>query len=398
MPVLNRSADRFQRALEGERVTDARLAALLETSRHLVELGGSGPAPDAAFVSSLRERLAREAARLPAPTPASAKAAAERRAAARAPVVVVLGRGTPRLVAGAAASALLAAGVVGVASRDAVPGDALYPVKNWLGGVQVRLADNDLDRGRAHLAQAQEHISDARELSERRAGHEDVDVALGAAITSVQQGQRSLDAAYTATHNPQALIAMRDFTARALPQVDVLRGEVPSESLPLVGRLEALLRESHEAAARRIASCGAPCSELASTFGPSSLPSSLVTSSTSAPGATGSSSSTAPTRAPAPRTTTSAGGGIAGPSVAGPSVSADVGGLDAGVGGGGASAGTGGASLGLPTVSASVPVVPSATANLPLPSVTLGTGGAGATLPSQTLGPVTLPGATLQLP
>lgn len=393
MPVLNRSADRFQRALEGERVTDAQLAALVETSRHLVDLGSSGPSPDAEFVAALRERLLSEAARMPAPTPAAARAAAARRAAARAPVVVVLGRGTPRLVAGAAASALLAAGVVGVASRGSVPGDALYPVKSWLDGVQVRLADNDLDRGRAHLAQAQEHISDARELAERRSSHEDVDVALRAAITSVQRGQRSLDAAYTATRNPQAVIAMRDFTARALPQVDVLRGEVPAESLPLVGQLEALLRESQDATARRIAACGAPCSDLASTFGPASLPSlPSTTTGTSASGSTAS---------PSPRSTSGAPAATAPApdgSVPAPSVSANVGGLGASVGGGGASADSGGASLGLPTVSATVPIVPSASANLPLPTVTLGTGGAGATLPSSTLGPITLPGATLNLP
>ena len=68
MPVLNRSADRFQRALEGERVTDAQLAALVETGRHLVDLGSSGPSPDAEFVAALRERLLSEAARMPAPT------------------------------------------------------------------------------------------------------------------------------------------------------------------------------------------------------------------------------------------------------------------------------------------------------------------------------------------
>jgi len=38
----------------------------------------------------------------------------------------------------------------------------------------------------------------------------------------VRSGQRSLDHAYAENGNPRALLAMRDFTARALPQVEAL--------------------------------------------------------------------------------------------------------------------------------------------------------------------------------
>ena len=134
-----------------------------------------------------------EAARMPAPSPVAARAAAARRAATRtAPVVVVVGRGLPRLLAGAAASALLVGGIVGAVSRGAVPGDALYPVKGWLDGVAVRLADNDFDRGRTYLCQAQGHISDARELSEPdREDAGDINVALDGAIDSVRKGRQA---------------------------------------------------------------------------------------------------------------------------------------------------------------------------------------------------------------
>ena len=388
MPVLNRSADRFQRALDGERITDEGLAQLVETSRHLVGLTSAVPTADAAFVATLRERLMAEAARMPAPSPVAAKAAAARRAATRTtPVVVVVGRGLPRLLAGAAASAILVGGVVGVASQSAVPGQALYPVKGWLDGVAVRLADSDLERGQTYLSQAQGHVSDARELADGSRDVADIDTALVAATDSVRKGRQALDTSYATTGNPQALLAMRDFTARTLPQLEALRTEVPPESLPKLAVLEALLRDTEETTSRRIAACGGACSGFASSpLGPSSLPGSATTAPSGSPTSAASGGVTVPD------TAVTVPGGV--PVPGGSSSSGPV----VGGGGGSASVGTTGASVGLPTLSVSVPVVPSATATVPLPTVSLGTGSVSATVPSSTLGPVTLPGVTLTLP
>src|SRR6478672_11941521 len=107
MPVLNRRADPFQRALEGQPTSDPQLAGLLTTA-HQLGTAAPGPGPDPAFVATLRTRLMAEAASLPSPSPAAARSLAERRAAARpTPVVVVVGHGLPRALAGAVASALL---------------------------------------------------------------------------------------------------------------------------------------------------------------------------------------------------------------------------------------------------------------------------------------------------
>lgn len=399
MRVISRPADRFQRALEGERISDEQLAAFVATSQHLVAVGSRAPGatPDPDFVVALRERLMAEAATLPTPSPAAARAAASRRAAARGgPVVVVVGRGLPRALAGAAASALVVGSIVGIASRSAVPGDSLYAVKGWLDGVAVRLADTDFERGTTHLTQAQSHISDARDLADRsQPDAEDINTALQGAIDSVRAGQRDLDAAWVETGNPQALLAQRDFTARALPQVDALRTEVPAAALPRLGQLEALLSDSQQTAARRLAACGSHCSGIdTASFGPAALPSSLTTvGSTGTAGPSGASSTTSSSGAITVPGAPVVGGG----SSPAPGVSVGGGGATVGGPGGGASIGTGGATLNGPTVSASVPIV-SATAVLPLPSVSVGTTGVGATLPSQTLGPITAPGVTIKLP
>jgi Domain of unknown function (DUF5667) len=408
MRVLSRpAADRFQRALEAAGasgspagVTDQQLAALVRTSQRLVAVGtAASPRPDPDFVATLRQRLMTEAASLPTPTPAAARAAAARRAAAKGgPVVVVVGRGLPRALAGAAASALLVGTVVGVASRAAIPGEALYPVKGWLDGVAVRLADTDLERGRTYLAQGQEHISEARELAERgdQADANDVDTALKAAIDSVQRGQRSLDLAFVRTGNPQALITTRDFTARALPQVQALRTQVPAASLPWLDRLEALLHDTQQATARRLAACGARCDGITVPgYGPASLPSSLATS------------GAAPTSTSGPSAGPPGAGGVPAPggtanspaptSVSQPGVSIGTQGATIGGDNGGATLDTGGATVNGPTISASVPVV-STTVQVPLPTVTIGTSGASATVPSSTLDGITLPGATVTLP
>jgi Domain of unknown function (DUF5667) len=396
MPVLSRSADRFQRALSGERVSDAQVAELVETSRRLVALGSNAPAPDARFVADLRSRLMTEAATMPAPGPAAARAAQARDTGTRsAPVVFVVGRGLPRAVAGATASALLVGAVVGAAARGTVPGDALYPVKGWLDGVAVRLADSDLDRGRTHLAQAQEHISNAREVADDERGAEAVTAALESATVSVREGQRALDRAWTRTGNPQALLAMRDFASRALPQVDALRTEVPAESLPALADLESLLRQTQEATARRVAACGATCSSIDTT----SLVSPTTVAPTTSPTSTGGAVSAPPAGVTAPPTAVTATGGEApADGVPVPGATASGGGVGVGVGGGSSTLTTGGASVGLPTVTVSVPVLPSATVTVPLPTVTAGTTGVTATVPSSTLGPATLPGVTITLP
>jgi hypothetical protein len=398
MALISRQADLLQRALDGERVTDEQVRTLVESARALSTVSTQAMAPRPEFVQSLRERLMAEAATLPTPSPAAAKASAARRAAARSrPVVLVVGRGVPRLVAGATASALAVGAVLGVASRSSLPGGALYPVKGWLDSIAVLMADSDFDRGVTRLSQAQEHISEARTLSEAsRVDADHLVEAITAATDDVRRGQRDLSTAFDRTGNPQALLAIRDFSARALPQVEALRPEVPAAVLPALGELEALLGQTQGSVARRIAACGTPCAGSAAPSGPATSPVSLpqleAQPTTTSGQATGTRTAGPSIEVVAPTITGRPGGGSTVP--APPEVTAGDGGVTIGNPQGGATVSTGGSGVTLPSVSVSLPGVPSVSATVGLPSATLATSSGGGTVSRQSIGGLTLPGVT----
>lgn len=387
MLVTRRAADQLQRALEGEQVADPQTARLVRTAQAVGSLPAGAGTPRPEFVAALRERLVAEAATVPVADRSAARPRTEETPRRTGPVVLVVGRGMPRALAGVAASLVVVGAVVGVASRSAIPGSSLYPVKGWLDSVAVQMAGSDLDRGLTHLSQAQEHVSETRELADRDVRDADGYVeALQKAVTDVGAGQRDLGRAFDRTGNPQALIAIRDFATRTKPQVEALRPEVPAAALPVLGELESLLAEADAAALRQLAACAPTCVTLKPVgAGPSDLPS-LTRATAVAPGA----------KQPA------AGGGVTVPGTAvtadpdgagaAPGVSAGSGGLVVGGDNGGATLSTGGADVNGPSVSASLPGLPGVDATLP--SVGVSSDSVKATVPDTTLGGLTLPGVT----
>ena len=232
MPLGSTRADLLERSLQGQKCTDQEVLELVATVGLITPLTSRACTPQPEFVSALGIRLRAEALALPArehrpplggrPEPWLTGA----RGSATRPRVFAIGRGLPRVLAGATASLLLVGGVVGGASRSALPGGLLYPVKALRDSAAVQLASSDFDRGTTLLSQAQEHISDARALVDRDGAEVDpasLDVALVNARDTVRSGQRTLLAEFDRTGNPQALIALQDFVSRALPQLHTLR-------------------------------------------------------------------------------------------------------------------------------------------------------------------------------
>jgi len=364
MPFRSNRGDLLQRALEGVPVTDAEIASLLATVERIPALSGPSCSPRPQFVQDLGVRLRTEALALPVRPAPSPRRAAPSAGGAR-PVVLVVGRGIPRILAGVTATVLAAGAVVGVASRGALPGGALYPVKQLLDSAAVHLAGSDYDRGLTLLSQGQEHISEAHDLVDSGAPQAArVDEALGNAYDAVSAGQRTLVGVYDRDHNQQALLAARDFSARAVPQLQALGTRVPAASRPELQRLLGLLQLGDQAVARKTTACGAACPALQGAGHPGTSPTDLTGIGVpSGPGV----SVTVPTGAP----TDSGGPGVSG--------------------GGSVQVGGGGGTASLP-----------GGVGLPLPGLSLGGGSASSTssspvggLGSSTIG---LPGGSLPVP
>lgn len=344
----------LERALQGEPVDDEHVLELLAVAQAVRGLDQPGLRPRAAFVAGLRERLLDEASEIAtgAETPAP-DSTDETRA-----TVVRLPHRTLRLVGAVAASLLLVAGLLGVLSRSAVPGDALYPVKQLLDRAAVALSGSRLDEGRTHLAQAQQHISEARDLLDRGdVVPADLSVAFDGASDSVVAADTILRDVYATEGRPEALTDLADFLTRARPQVDAMDSRVPGASRPAYQRLRQLLRAAEVRALREVAACG-QCGDAANRARAALATLGLLTS----PAQAGK-----PTAAPA----------LPGATVAVPSL---------GISSNGATLGGGGATL------------PGATLNLPSVGLTTSAvelGGGGVTLPGAT---VSLPGVTLQAP
>lgn len=264
----NADGELLQRALEGEVVNEPGILELVAVLHAVQAVDQAGLAPRAEFVSDLRARLlADEPATLPAvpvmtPEPdesRDARAPVEPDRSTEGGTVSVLRIARPlKLVAAAAAALLLIGGALGAASRSAVPGDVLYPVKQLLDRAAVQLAGSSYDEGLTYLAQAQEHIGDARALLDGGSpSPENLDTAYDAATDATRSAQAMLVGAYHADGRTEALTELADFYTRAIPQVDAMRPRTPAGSLPAWQRLRDALGSGQVATLRELATCGA---------------------------------------------------------------------------------------------------------------------------------------------
>jgi len=172
MRVRSRSAENFAGAVDDGSVTGsagAVLAALTAARTDLDVLA----TPREEFRSALRTRVLAVAAVQPAPVqPAPVQPAAEpvpsrRTASSRAAAGWA---GSPRAsrrtawIGGVLASVLALTGVSVAASRS-LPGEPLYGAKRATEALQLRTADNDLERGMRHLQLAETRLREVRALA-----------------------------------------------------------------------------------------------------------------------------------------------------------------------------------------------------------------------------------------
>jgi hypothetical protein len=414
----NGDGELLQRALDGERVSEPGILELVAVLHAVQAVDQAGLAPRAEFVSDLRARLLDDGSSAAVPVePVEPVTPPDGDGGSDGTISVLRVAARPlKFLAAAAAAVLVLGGAVGFASRSAVPGDALYGVKQLLDRAAVQLAGSRYEEGLTYLAQAQEHITEARNLVDGGSpSTHDLDTAYDSAADATRRAQTILLEVYRSEGRTDALSELSDFYARAIPQVDAMRSRVPAESLPAWQRLRDLLGAGQVAGLHELASCAA-CGDRAVQAGqllrgldstrPAGTTGSTTTSTTGGAAIGGTSATGTPRpsaslpRPPLPSATLPGGGPPRAPlpSVPLPSVSVPS----------------------VPRGSAVLPggvTLPSGTINLPgagAGSTSIGGGGGGVALPGATVslprvsatsqtvkvggGGITMPGATIPVP
>ncbi|WP_224273326.1 DUF5667 domain-containing protein [Nocardioides lacusdianchii] len=174
------------------------------------------------FVGSLRERLMAEAdtalvRQPPAPQRLAMPATTRRR-----------DRRLGALLGGAALVGATA--TMAVAAQTSLPGESLYGVKRGIEAAQVRLADDESQRGRTLLAQADTRLLELEQLAAGDGGREQlIPDTLDAFTEQSSTGVRSLLTSYDRGVEQDAQRA-RDFTATSLERLDALEEQLPESA------------------------------------------------------------------------------------------------------------------------------------------------------------------------
>jgi hypothetical protein len=119
-----------------------------------------------------------------------------------------------------------ATATMAVAAQTALPGESLYGVKRGIESAQVRLTDDDSERGRALLAQADTRLTELQQLAAGEGGREElIPSTLDTFTDQSSDGVRSLlSSDDSGVDDAQRA---RDFIASSLERLDALADQVP---------------------------------------------------------------------------------------------------------------------------------------------------------------------------
>lgn len=209
----------------------------------LVELVGTlrqqplpEPRPD--FSASLRERLVAEAAELVAQDatlalPPRRHGARERRLALLASSFVLVG--------GSAGMA--------VAAQEALPGDALYPIKRGLENAETGLARGDASKGHDYLSQADSRLAEVRGLV--GTGDENrVPATIEDFTAQAATGTDLVLRSFEESQDPDEVASLREFAAGSLDTLrEVAKTADPAYQDDLAAAAAALLEIDERASA-----------------------------------------------------------------------------------------------------------------------------------------------------
>ncbi len=240
-------AEEFAAAVDRSRPTDARHPETPELAE-LVGLVGSlrsldAPSPRPGFSATLREQLLAEAEGTLATNavltlPARRRGARERRLAAAASAFVLVG-GTAGMAA---------------AAQNALPGDALYPIKRGLERAETDLSSGDGAKGRQLLDQATHRLGEAEALLDSSRVTQ-VPATLDAFTSQAQRGAELLLSAYAADGETGDITTLRDFASDGLTALQELARIAPASAQERLTTAALTLQRIDQAASEACSSC-----------------------------------------------------------------------------------------------------------------------------------------------
>jgi hypothetical protein len=243
--LARRRAEEFAVAVDGGPRNDApgdEVTRLLEVVGALRTHEPVAPRVD--FAADLRVRLMREAETRLDPSsaslllPARERGPRERRLVAVASAFVLIG-GTTTMVA---------------AAQDALPGEALYPVKRGLERAEAGLSFSDAGRGRDLLDQAGDRLREVEDLlATNGVGVAQVPVTLADFSTAAEEGSALMFDAYRDSADPRVVETVRLFAADGIGTLEAIAETAPADAHGELTRAALLLREID---AEAIALCG----------------------------------------------------------------------------------------------------------------------------------------------
>jgi len=233
-------AEEFAAALEGEVAWSEVHPELADLADLVDGLRAHDPVePSPEFTASLRVRLLAEAEQLQAQDavltlPERRRGRRERRFAIAASALVFVG-GTAGMAA---------------AAQQALPGDALYPIKRGLEKAQAGLATSDEAKGHDLLSQANTRLDEIQQIVDGSSSKAQLPSTIDAFTAQSVAGSHLLMQSYAQNNdNQQAIKDVRQFTTHSLSVVQEVAGTAPAaQQEELTRAAMALLRIDSRAA------------------------------------------------------------------------------------------------------------------------------------------------------
>lgn len=174
-----------------------------------------------------------------------------------------------RFAIAAGTVALIGAGSsMAVAAQDALPGDALYPIKRVIEGAQSTLTVDEVSKGETLLANASGRLSEISALQARNSAEGTAAMPDTLDDFSVQADNAAdvLLSEYARTGDRDAVTELRTFTAESMDTLVELGADLPSSARTALEHAAQVLKQIDDRAVAACPECGGGIDEVPQMF------------------------------------------------------------------------------------------------------------------------------------